>query len=168
MNDDTFVWQTECRNIYPQCFHDSLAMVPQERSNLLVTKSTIVRPVLYGFVVERRISHLDKHAFLLALSLSNCEQRLLASSRLYVRPTGRLSVCSYGKNMAPNGRTFVEFYTCEFLLRSVKKIQFWLNLTDIRDTRLMKIYDISPFFFLGLKRASKTLCRKSKCIFFFW
>jgi hypothetical protein len=90
--------------------------------------------------VERRVSHQDKHTFLLALSPSDCQHRHVST---LVRPAVSLFIW---KNMTPRGRTFVEFCTCELLLRPVKEIQFWLNLTDTTDTRLMKIYDISPFF----------------------
>jgi len=132
MNADTFLRQTfltECRNIHPRCFQDISAMC-LKRSRTALHESTCV---------ERRISHQDKHTFLLALSPSDCQHRHVST---LVRP----AVCLFiWKNMAPRGRTFVEFCTCEFLLRPVKEIQFWLNLTDTTDTRLMKIYDISPF-----------------------
>jgi hypothetical protein len=137
------MWQTfltECRNIHPKCFQDSSAMVPQQKSNCCV---------------ERLISHQDKHTFHLALSPSDCQHRHVSTP---VRPAVCLSVYLFvWKNMAPSGQVFVEFCTCEFLLRSVKEIQFWLNLTD---TGLVKIY-ISPFS-SWVAKSFQNIVQKSK------
>jgi hypothetical protein len=117
---------------------------------LLFAKSTCV---------ERRIPHQDKHTLLLALSPSDCQHRHVTNP---VLPAVCRSVCLFvWKNMAPSGRTFLEICTCEFLLRSVKEIQFWLNLTDTTDTRLMKIYDISPFS-SWVEKSFQNIVQKSK------
>jgi len=48
---------------------------------------------------------------------------------------------------------------------SVKEIQFWLNLTDTTDTRLMKIYDISPFS-SWVENSFQNIVQKSQTLFF--